>query len=211
MEKEKKSEKKSAIIVVGFPGSGKTTVTKALAKRYGLRYIDGGDALKAIAVRHGYEPGGKDWWETEPGMRFLAERKGNPDFDKEVDEWLLEQVEKGGVAITSRTLPYIGAKGICIWLNVSQETRAKRIAMRDKIPFEQALQAVKDRDEREVELYKKLYGFVLGDVRPFDIVMNTGGLNARETIAKLSKVLESKFGLKPAKSKKKQEKQQEKA
>ncbi|MEA3342557.1 MAG: AAA family ATPase [archaeon] len=162
------------IIISGMAGSGKTSLAKALANHYGFKYLCGGDALKEIAMRKGYHFSGDDWWETEDGMRFLSERKNNPDFDKEVDAFLKKKACEGSVAITSWALPWLGAVGVKIWLNAAQGTRAKRIMKRDVSAFDTALAAVKKRDIENIELYKRMYGYVLDKDRDvFDLVLET--------------------------------------
>ncbi len=162
------------IIISGMAGSGKTSLAKALANHYGLKYLCGGDALKEIAMRKGYHFSGDDWWETEDGMRFLLERKNNPDFDKEVDAFLKKKACEGNVVITSWALPWLGAEGVKIWLNATQETRAERIMERDVSSLDDAVEAVKKRDRENVELYKRMYGYVLDkDLDAFDLVLET--------------------------------------
>ncbi len=162
------------IIISGMAGSGKTSLAKALANHYSLKYLCGGDVLKEIAMRKSYHFSGDDWWETEDGMKFLEERKTNPDFDKEVDDFLKKKAEEGNVSITSWALPWLGAKGIKIWLNATQETRAKRIMNRDVSKLDIAIEAVKKRDKENIELYKRMYGYVLDtDLDVFDIILET--------------------------------------
>ena len=189
--------KKLTIIISGMPGSGKTTIAKTIAKKYGLKYLCGGDALKEMAIARGFKPGGVEWWETEEGRRFFAERERNPEFDKEVDRILLEKAKQGGVVITTRTLPYLGAPGIKIWLAVSQEERARRIAGRDKIHFEQALEKIKERDSKEKAIYKRYYGFELDvDLSPFDFIIETDKLAPRQTAAETIKFIEAQKKIK---------------
>ncbi|MEA2004054.1 MAG: cytidylate kinase family protein [archaeon] len=174
------------LIISGMAGSGKTTLAKMLAKRYRLKYISGGDALKEIAAKKGYACSGEGWWETEEGIRFLEERLGSPAFDKEVDRCLEDKISSGGFSVTSVTLPWLGAKGIKIWLSATQDTRAKRIMERDKSSFEDALKAVKIRDVKNCELYKKMYGYVFGkDLDVFDLIVETDG----KTVAEIEKMI----------------------
>lgn len=169
------------IIISGLAGSGKSTLAKKLAKRFGLKYICGGDVLKEIAKEEGYNPT-DNWWETEEGMEFLKKRQENFEYDKKLDEKLMEHADKGNCVITSWALPWIyKGKAIKIWLQASQEERAKRIAKRDGISFEEALKVVKKRDEENVKLYKKFYGYELGkDLGVFDLIIDTNGKSEEE-------------------------------
>jgi len=158
-------------------GSGKSTLAKKLANKYGLKYISGGDSLKALAIEIGYKPGGRDWWETEAGRQFLQQRMKEPDFDKKVDEKLVKLAGKGNVVIDSWTMPWLLKEGFKIWLEASPEVRAMRIAARGSISSERALKVLIERDERTGIIYKKLYGFNLGeDFSPFNIILDTNEL-----------------------------------
>lgn len=186
-----KEREKAVICVCGMAGSGKSTLAKKLARKYGLRYLSGGDALKALAVEAGRKPGGVGWWETEEGNKFLQQRMRNLDFDKRVDEKLLEWAEKGDVVLDSWTMPWLLKEGFKIWLAVSPEERAKRIARRDRLSPEEALKLLKERDARTGEIYKSLYGFKLGeDFSPFSLVLDTNDLEARDVFRVICMVLD---------------------
>lgn len=175
---------KLSIVVSGLPAVGKTTVAKAIADRFNLRYYSGGDILKELAVAKGYIQSGNDWWDKEHGIRFLEERASNPEFDKHVDEYLIALVKKGGVVVTSYTLPWlIGNEAVKILLKGSKEKRAERMSVRDSIPYEEALRIVSIRDERNKRLYKSLYNIDLcKDIDVFDFVISTDDLHAESVI-----------------------------
>jgi cytidylate kinase len=182
-----------AIIISGFAGSGKSTLAKRLAKRLGYKYVCGGDVLKEIAKEEGYSPT-ENWWETPEGVEFLKKRQENHEYDKKLDKKLMEIADKGSCVMTSWALPWIYGKGIKIWLHASQEERAKRIAKRDGISFEEALKIVKIRDEENIKLYKELYGFELGkDLDVFDIIVDTDGKNEDEVEKEVWELLQKKL------------------
>ena len=60
-----------------------------------------------MAGDKGYSISGNDWWDTEQAKKFMAERKANLYFDKQVDQKLVEIVKKGKAIITSYTLPWL--------------------------------------------------------------------------------------------------------
>lgn len=177
-------EEKLSIVVSGLPAVGKTTVAKAIADRFNLHYYSGGDILKELAVARGYVQSGSDWWDKEHGIRFLEERASNPEFDRQVDDHLIALVKRGGVVVTSYTLPWlIGDKAIKILLKGSREKRAWRMSARDAIPYEEALRIITIRDERNKRLYKSLYNIDLcKDVDVFDFVISTDELQAESVI-----------------------------
>lgn len=184
--------KPNIIIISGLSGCGKTTLARRLAKRYGLEFYDAGKAFIELAARKGFKPGGADWWETEEGRRFLKARAENLEFDKELDKIVLERISKGNVVVTSRTMPYLSKEGIKIWIATSQAERARRTAARDKIKVEEALSKNQERDKTDAQIYEKLYNFKLGDLAPFDLVIDTDKLTSEQTEQAVVKFLESK-------------------
>jgi len=173
-------------------GTGKSTLAKKLAQKYGLRYYSGGDALRALAAEMGYDSYGNGWWETPDGLSFLEQRKANSNFDRVVDERLLKYASEGNVLLDSWTMPWLVKEGFKIWLAASVERQAERIAQRDKMTVEKALQALKEKEARTKAIYKQLYGFVLGeDFRPFNLVLDTDNLGAEEVFQVLCKVIDN--------------------
>lgn len=167
----------TSIIISGMPASGKTTIAKSLAKEYNLRLLGGGDILKDVAISRGYKLSGEDWWDTDEGMKFLEERKITYEFDKEVDQRLIQEIELGNIVITSYTIPWLTKKGIKIWLEASITSRAKRLASRDRIGYNKALKIIEKRDMSNIELYQKIYGIDLKDLSVFNHVIETNILS----------------------------------
>ncbi len=176
-----KQKEKVVICVCGMTGCGKSTVTKRLAEKYGLRYFSGGNALKALALEAGYKPAEIGWWETDEGMRFLQRRMEDSEFDKKVDGKLLELAKQGNVVLDSWTMPWLLKDGFKVWLEASSGVRARRLASRDGIEFEKASRVLKEKDDSTKLIYKGLYGFDLGnDFSPFDLILDTNELSADE-------------------------------
>ena len=177
----KGGEKGIIICICGMAGSGKSTVARRIAEHYGLKYCSGGDALKAIAMERGYNAQEQGWWESEEGIQFLKERMENPDFDKMVDEKLIEMAGEGGVVLDSWTMPWLLDRGFKVWLEASEEIRAKRVASRDGLPIEEAIKMIKEKEQRTKAIYERLYGFMLGeDMEPFDLIIDVNLLDADE-------------------------------
>ncbi|TLY04825.1 MAG: AAA family ATPase, partial [Thaumarchaeota archaeon] len=109
-----------SVIISGPPAIGKTTIAKGLAKEFDLKYLSGGDVLKDMAKEQGFVTDREDFWDTNAGMNFLSIRKGNPEFDREVDEKLKKIFLNDDVIITSYTLPWLVKDGVKIWLAGSQ-------------------------------------------------------------------------------------------
>ncbi|MDE1764201.1 MAG: AAA family ATPase [Thaumarchaeota archaeon] len=184
-----------SVIISGPPAIGKTTIAKGLAKEFGLKYLSGGDVLKDMAKEEGFETKRDDFWDTEAGMKFLNMRKGNPEFDKIVDEKLKKMFVTEDVVMTSYTLPWLVKDGIKIWLAGSQEISAKRMTTRDNISYGDASGIVKKRYEENKMIYKKLYGFNFGDdLSVFDEIINTDGLGPEQVLELAKKAVKNHYG-----------------
>jgi len=179
------------ICIAGMTACGKSTVARRLAEKYGLKYVSGGTVLKELAIRMGYKAQERGWWETTEGIRFLERRLRDFRFDKQVDAELLNWAEQGNVVLDSWTMPWLFKNGFKIWIEVSLQERAKRLAHRDKMSLREAEKAITEKDGKTKRIYERLYGFKLGeDFSPFDLVLDTELLSANETFGTLSLVID---------------------
>lgn len=184
--------KKIVICICGMSGTGKSTLGKKLAEKYGLKYYSGGDTLKALAAEKGYKSSKLGWWESLDGLYFLKERGKYSKFDKVVDKKLFEFAQQGNAVLDSWTMPWLLKNGFKIWLEASLKKRAERIAKRDGIRFEEAMKALKEKEARTKAIYKGLYGFKMGeDFKPFHLILDTDNLKAVETFQVLCRVIDN--------------------
>lgn len=184
---------KSSIVVSGPPAVGKTTLARALAAEFEMKYVSGGDVLKKMASDMGYDSAGDDWWDTQEGMRFLQERESNHNFDRKLDEQLLKMFHDGGIVVTSYTLPWLAEKsagGIRIWLDASHTSSSKRMQSRDSLPAQQAYEITRKRYDKNKKLYKEIYGFDFGeDADVFDYMIHTDDLTAEQVVKAAKKAI----------------------
>lgn len=191
-KKKEKVGKSLVVCIAGMAGSGKSTVARRIAEKYGLEYLSGGDALRALAVERGYKSLEAGWWESREGMHFLQERERDQRFDETVDRRLLQMARKGNVILDSWSMPWLFEGGFKIWLEASPEKRAKRIAGRDGISFRDALSALKRKESQTKAIYKKIYGFDLGeDFKPFDFILDTDNLEGEEVFQIVCMVIDN--------------------
>ena len=180
------------LCISGMAGTGKSTLSKKIAKRYNLTCYSGGDALKELAKEAGCVVTGEGWWESPAGLEFLERRVNDSQFDKEVDNRLLNYAKLGNVLLDSWTMPWLLKDGFKIWLMASFDKRAARVAERDKLTFDQAYAVLKEKETQTKMIYKKLYGFDLGeDFTPFNFILDTDNLNADQVFAVLCNVIDN--------------------
>ncbi|MCW1300900.1 MAG: cytidylate kinase family protein [Candidatus Nanoarchaeia archaeon] len=175
-----------SIIISGLACVGKTSLAKGLAKKFGINYYGGGEILRKFAKEMGFEHTEDiDFWDSEEGLKFLKERERKLEIDRKVDEELKKLIEKEFCVVTSWTLPWLtNDEFIKIWLKVSENERARRMSLRDKIDIEVAKKIIQERDEKNKELYFKLYGIELGeDLSPFHLVIDTTYLSLADVEA----------------------------
>jgi CMP/dCMP kinase len=184
------ANKPVVICISGMAGTGKSTLSKKLAKKYNLKCFSGGDALKELALAEGYNASREGWWESPEGLHFLNTRINDSKFDKAVDTKLIEYAQQGNVLLDSWTMPWLLKDGFKIWLMASIEKRAARVAIRDGISVDEAFKVLDTKEARTKAIYKKLYGFALGeDFAPFDLVLDTDNLDAQEVFDVLCRVI----------------------
>jgi len=186
-------DRKISIVISGWPAVGKTTIAENLARDFNLKLWNGGDILKMMAHDKGYSSSlGHDWWDTEEAANFMNERTNNPNFDREVDNKLIELLNEGNVVITSYTLPWIANATINFWLQGSVDNRSKRMSMRDNIDIDSAKKIVQRRDFENKLIYKKLYQFEFGEkLDVFDFAMNTDILTLESLILLSKNIVEN--------------------
>jgi cytidylate kinase len=170
-----------AIIISGLPASGKTSVAMILAAKLKVEALSGSDMLREMAADRGFKPEGEDWWDTKEGIRFLEERKKDPNFDKEADKRLQAKINKGNIVLTSYTAPWLSDKGFKVWLATNLQTRAKRMSERDHTTITEAMKTLKIRDQENSTLYMSLYKIDFGnDLKPFDLIIDANNISQEE-------------------------------
>jgi len=175
-----------SIILCGMPASGKTTVATIIAKKLGYTLLGGGDILKEMARDRGYTVTGPEWWDTQDGIKFLRERDGNPDFDREADRRIVQKIKEGNYVVTSYTAPWLSKEGFKVWLGATQGSRAGRMSLRDSSHINESTKATKIRDDENISLYLKLYGIDFGrDLKPFDLVIETDEIFAEQVATQI--------------------------
>ncbi len=178
---------KLSIVISGPPAVGKTTLATSLAAELNMKHVSGGDVLKGMASNMGYDVSGDDWWDTTDGMKFLQEREGNHDFDRRLDEQLLNMFYEGGIVVTSYTLPWLAKStkhNRKIWLDGSHTSSTKRMQNRDSLSVQQAYEITRKRYDKNRKLYKEIYGFEFGvDMEVFDHIIRTDSMTAKQVVS----------------------------
>lgn len=189
------------VIITGTPGSGKSTLAERIAQHFKLRCVFASDILRKLKgagieeVDLEKTEKSSGFWESDEGLEYLNKRDEDGSFDRKLDETLLKIIDiEDNIVVDSWTMPWLSRKGFKIWLNASPEVRAKRIAGRDDIGGEKALERMEARFAKTAAIYKKLYGFEFGeDMKPFDLVLDTDKLDEGEVFEAVKRALEKVY------------------
>ena len=169
------------ITISGDPGSGKSTVAKAIAQQLNLKHFSSGDFMRGLAKEKG---------KTLLELCKLAEN--NPEIDKEIDLRNKKLAEKeDDFVIDSRLAWYFMPNSIKIYLKCNVEEAAKRVFLRkqkgdeENITLEKTKENIIKREKSEIERYQKYYGINLKDESNYDLVIDTTNQTKEEVIKKV--------------------------
>lgn len=182
------------IALSGLSGCGNTTASRLLASRLGIP-----------AINYTFRDLSKELGVSVEELHSLAVSEF-PKYDLMLDKKQFQLAsEHDSCVIGSRLAVWFDSQKIAgklglpplnldakIWLDASLETRAGRIAQREKKPLAEALRETKERDAANQKRYKKLYGINILQLPQDAIVVNNEKRSAEETIEFIEKKLSGK-------------------
>lgn len=158
------------IAVSGQSGCGNTTVSRKLAERFGLRFVNytfrsiaEEDSITFDEVTHRAEQSDEDDLRVDKTQIRLA-REAPSVLGSRLAIWLLEEAD------------------LKVFLTASLETRAGRILKREGGVLEQKIATTMARDARDHSRYMRIYGIDNYDYRVADLVINTNRLEASQVV-----------------------------
>ncbi|NQE06752.1 putative adenylate kinase [ANME-1 cluster archaeon GoMg1] len=159
------------ITISGLPGSGTTTVAKLLSEELSVELISAGELFRQIA---------KEKKLQLEHFNKLAET--DDDFDRQIDERQGEEaMKRENVIVEGRLSGFsVPDADLKIWLKAPVEVRAKRIAHREAIAYEEALSAMNNRERSENKRYEQYYGIDLDDLSIYDMVIDSSRWSERD-------------------------------
>lgn len=136
----------------------------------------------------------------EHGMslaEFGAYAAEQPAVDIELDRRLSERARAGRAVIESRLAGWIVRQeqldGLAVYLRCGERIRAERVAAREGVTVERALADNAEREKVEHDRYLALYGLDLGDLSVYDLVLDSGALDAVTTADRIVTAARSRF------------------
>jgi cytidylate kinase len=175
------------ITISGVPGSGKTTVARQLASRLGLPHVYAGDLYREEARRRGL---------SLAEFNELCERDHS--VDRALDAAMAERARRGDVVLEGRLAGYLAADNrldaLKVWLDASDETRARRVAQREGSDWRAVLEENRLRHGSDSGRYKAIYGYDLADHGVYDLVLATDERTPEELVEALEAAARQRFG-----------------
>lgn len=168
--------KKHIITIAGYPGSGKSSTGKGVAKALGYEHFSSGDLFRQMAAARGL---------SVEGINFAAENQ--KDIDYQVDE-LLQKMgrEKDNFVIDSRTAFHWMPDSFKVFLELDPRTAAERVFSQmqaegresQKASSVEEVQAnTEKRVASETKRYADLYQINYLDKKNFDLVVDSKANN----------------------------------
>ena len=169
------------ITISGTPGSGKSTVAKAIAKELSLKHFSAGDFMREMAESKGISL-----------MELSKQAEKDTSIDREIDERTKHLALKDNFVMDSRLAFYFIPKSIKVFVKVDPVVAAKR-TWKDIVALkrhtekqfkseEEVLVAVKKRLESECRRYEQYYGINYLDEKNYDFVIDTSNLTQEQAI-----------------------------
>lgn len=157
------------VTISGLPGSGTSTVASEVAARLGVSRLDGGTVFRSLAAERGMSL-----------AEFSAAAEDDPTIDIALDRRLAEAAKAGHVVLESRLAGWIatnegldGAGTVRVWIACDEAERARRVGRREGLDLDAALTANRAREASEAARYAAYYAIDVGDLTPYDLVLDS--------------------------------------
>ena len=163
-------KKNIKIAVSGKSGCGNTTVSKIVADRLGLRFIN--YTFRSLAAEHGISLG-----------EILELAAKDDSWDKEVDnrQVLLARENGGGCVLGSRLAIWMLEEAdLKVFLTAKPETRAARIVKREGDDAASVAAFTAERDRQDHERYLRIYNIDNDKFDFVNLVIDTDNLTPDE-------------------------------
>ncbi|MDR2073429.1 MAG: AAA family ATPase [Spirochaetaceae bacterium] len=161
--------RKLQIAVSGKSGCGNTTVSRMVAERLGLQFIN--YTFRSLAEEKGMtlaevldRAAKDDWWDREVDSRQIALARAS-----------------GGCVLGSRLAIWmLSEASLKVYLRALPETRAKRIAKREGGNLQDIAAFTRERDKQDRERYLKIYNIDNDDYSLANLIIDTDNMTAEE-------------------------------
>lgn len=183
------------ITISGTPGSGKSTVAKAISKALKLKHFSAGDFMRALAADKGVSL-----------AELSKEAEKSDKIDREIDQRTVELFKREeNFVIDSRLAFHFAPKSlkvIKIFLICNTKEAARRIygdVISNRRSVESDIKTQKDaekaiagRMKSEVKRYKKYYGVDYMAENNYDLVLDTSNISIKSAVGRVLEFIQNK-------------------
>ena len=157
------------IAVSGKSGCGNTTISRIVAERLGLRFIN--FTFRSLAKEKGIN--------LEEVLTLAAK---DDSWDKEVDERQVQLArESEGCVLGSRLAIWmLDDADLKVYLTAKAEIRAARIVKREGGSFDAVSAFTAERDDQDHSRYKRIYNIDNNNYEFADVIIDTDNLEPDE-------------------------------
>ena len=162
-EKGLKLKKEGITVTVsGTSGSGKSNISRAIAKEFKLKHVSVGDIFRKLASERKMNV-----------VKFAEVREKEIDF--RADEETLKLAKKGRIVLNGRLTGWVAGDNadVKIFVTCDVNEKAKRVSKRDVESITEANNDLKRRDTGDNRVYKELYGIDMNDLSIYNEVIDT--------------------------------------
>ena len=155
------------VTISGPPGSGTSTLVSRIASSRDWSSLNGGDVFREEARTRGLTV-----------EQLSSEAKEDLDVDRSLDLLLQKMMSSNDSPeiVESRLSGWWAHKNnldcLRVWVNVSEQERARRIQKREGGELEDCLRKSQKRQRDDMERYSTLYGINLDDMSPYNLVID---------------------------------------
>ena len=167
----RKKSKEVKIAISGMSGCGNTTISRIVAERLGLKFIN--FTFRSLAEEKGIEfqevlelAAQDDSWEREVDSRQvqLARASEGCVIGSRLAVWMLEEAD------------------LKVYLRAKAETRAARIVKREGGNLETVATFTAERDRQDNSRYKRIYNIDNYDYKFVNVIIDTDDLQPDEIV-----------------------------
>ena len=156
------------IAISGKSGCGNTTVSRLVAESLGLTFIN--YTFRTLAEERGIDL-----------KEILFKAETDSAWDRLVDSRQVELARSGSCVVGSRlALWMIPEATLKVYLKASHEARVARIHAREQGDIQAISRFTAERDSRDHDRYKELYGIDTDDTKSAHLVIDTERWSAGE-------------------------------
>ena len=189
---------KTIITISGTPGSGKSTIAKALLKKIEAQRIYTGGLWRDLAK------------EKNMTLKEFHEYAANHSVDRDLDEKVAAQArqisKKSNVVVEGRTQFYFLPESIKIFVKADIKETSKRIwqemqsseeNIRKAESHAKSLKEMEEEQKRrrqaDIERYKKVYNVDYTDESHYDFILDTTHISPQEATKKVADFIENRL------------------